>query len=99
MKILDRGIASVDLHDRSVKTEPLPLELRKNFLGGRGINMFLLSRSYRAETDPFSPTIPFSLVQACSRAPSAFGSRINISARSPESGHLGDSNMGGRIRC
>jgi aldehyde:ferredoxin oxidoreductase len=95
VKILDRGIASVDLHDRSVKTEPLPLELRKNFLGGRGINMFLLSRSYRVETDPFSPRNPLLFGAGLLTGTLSFGSRINISARSPESGHLGDSNMGG----
>ncbi|MEW6667659.1 MAG: aldehyde ferredoxin oxidoreductase family protein [Thermodesulfobacteriota bacterium] len=95
MRILDRGIASVDLHDRSVKTEPLPLELRKNFLGGRGINMFLLSKSYRDETDPFSPRNPLLFGAGLLTGTLSFGSRVSVSARSPESGHLGDSNMGG----
>ncbi|MEW6377947.1 MAG: aldehyde ferredoxin oxidoreductase family protein [Thermodesulfobacteriota bacterium] len=93
--VLDRKIAFIHLDDGSIEIAPISLDLRKKFLGGRGINMFLLSKFYSPGLDPFSPDNPIIFGAGLFTGTLGFGSRMNITAKSPESGHLGDSNMGG----
>ncbi len=92
---LDRKLAYIDLERRSIKIESISLKLRRRFLGGRGLNMYLLAPSYSPSLDPFSPRNPLIIGAGLLTGSLSFGSRINISAKSPESGHLGDANMGG----
>jgi len=92
---LSRKLAFIDLSTGSVEIETISSELRRKFLGGRGMNMYLLSRSYSSIPDPFSPQNPLIFGAGLLTGTLGFGSRMNITARSPESGHLGDSNMGG----
>jgi aldehyde:ferredoxin oxidoreductase len=93
--VLDRKIAFIHLEDKSVTVTPLSLNLRRKFLGGRGINMYILSRFYSPSLDPFSPENPLIFGAGLLTGTPGLGSRMNITAKSPESGHLGDSNMGG----
>ncbi|MBM4339583.1 MAG: aldehyde ferredoxin oxidoreductase family protein [Deltaproteobacteria bacterium] len=93
--VLERKIAFINLSNSSIKIKPTPLGLRKKFLGGRGINMYLLSKVYSPELDPLSPENPLIFGAGLLTGALGFGSRMNITAKSPESGHLGDSNMGG----
>jgi aldehyde:ferredoxin oxidoreductase len=93
--ILDRKIAYVDLSDRSVRIESIPADLRRKFLGGRGINMYLLSQYYTHALDPFSPGNPLIFGAGLLSGTLGFGARMSISAKSPESGHIGDTNLGG----
>ncbi len=93
--VLDRKIAFINLNDRSIRIAPIPFDLRKKFLGGRGINMYLLSKSYSPSLEPFSPENPLIFGAGLLTGTLGFGSRMNITAKSPESRHLGDSNMGG----
>ena len=95
--VLDRKIAYVDLSDGSYEIRKIPMAWRKKFLGGRGINMRLLSKSYASIPDPFSPHNPLIFGAGLLSGLPGFGSRMNITSRSPESGHLGDSNMGGEF--
>lgn len=90
--------AFIDLTSEEIKIIPTPVELVKNFLGGRGLNMFYLWKYLKPKTDPFSPDNPLIfgpglLTGTC--APSS--SRMNISAKSPETMILGDANMGGNF--
>jgi hypothetical protein len=93
--VLDRKIAFVNLSDASYEIKSIPLDWRRKFLGGRGINMHLLSKPYSSILDPFSPDNPLIFGAGLLAGILGFGSRMNITSRSPESGHLGDSNMGG----
>lgn len=93
--VLDRKIAFIDLQEQSVKVQEIPLEIRKKFLGGRGLNMFLLAKSFHRAHDAFSPENPLIFGAGLLTGTLGFGSRINVTSRSPESGHIGDSNMGG----
>jgi aldehyde:ferredoxin oxidoreductase len=95
--VLDRKIAYVNLSDGSCEIRKIPMEWRRKFLGGRGINMHLLSKSYASIPDPFSPDNPLIFGAGLLTGIPGFGSRMNITSRSPESGHLGDSNMGGEF--
>jgi aldehyde:ferredoxin oxidoreductase len=95
--VLDRKIAYVNLSDGSYEIKKIPREWRSKFLGGRGINMVLLSKSYASVSDPFSSNNPLIFGAGLLTGILGFGSRMNITSRSPESGHLGDSNMGGEF--
>ncbi|MBM4305467.1 MAG: aldehyde ferredoxin oxidoreductase family protein [Deltaproteobacteria bacterium] len=93
--VLERKIAFINLSNSSIKIKSIHLDLRRKFLGGRGINMYLLSKIYSPDLDPLSPETPLIFGAGLLTGTLGFGSRINITAKSPESGHLGDSNMGG----
>ena len=93
--VLKREVAFIDLSKNSVEIKPVPLDLRKKFLGGRGINMHFLSQSYTPQLDPFSPDNPLIFGAGLLTGTPGFGSRMNITSKSPESGHLGDANVGG----
>lgn len=93
--VLSRKIAHINLSDSSIRISPIPLKLRRKFLGGRGVNMYLLSEVYSQGLDTFSPENPLIFGAGLLTGTLGFGSRINITAKSAESGHLGDSNMGG----
>ena len=88
--------ALVDLTAGTVEVAPTPDHLVRAFLGGRGLNMFYLYSLLRADVDALSPANP--LIFGCgllTGLPAPSSGRMNISAKSPESGILGDANMGG----
>ena len=52
---LSRKIAYIDLTNRRVRTAPIPVEMRKLFLGGRGLDMYLLYNHVKPGADPLGP--------------------------------------------
>ncbi len=90
---LTRKIAFIDLTENKVKVENIPLEIRKKFLGGRGLNMYYLFKLTNKKIKPFDPENP--LIIGAGLLSGIFYGRCNFSGKSPESGLLGDSNMGG----
>jgi aldehyde:ferredoxin oxidoreductase len=93
---LDRKIAYIDLTTGSIETKPIPLEVRKKFLGGRGLDAYLLYNHTKTGCDPLAPdnTLMISggiLTATCASATA----RTHIMAKSPLTGLLGSSNMGG----
>ena len=90
---LSRKTAFINLTTREVKVREVPLILRKNFLGGRGLNMYYLTNLAARGLDPFDPDNP--LIFGAGLLTGVLGSRLNVSGKSPESGYLGDSNVGG----
>ncbi|MFQ6128715.1 MAG: aldehyde ferredoxin oxidoreductase family protein [Thermoplasmata archaeon] len=94
--MLDRKIGIVDLSRNSVKIVDVPKEIRAKYLGGRGINTYLLYKLLRKGVAPLSPTNVLILgagLLTGTLVPNS--SRFNVSTKSPESGFLGDSNCGG----
>lgn len=94
--IQDRKMAVVDLTKGQVKTHVIPMAWRRRLLGGRGINVLLLTKYLPPGTDPFHPANPLIFgagVLTGTVAPSS--SRMNVTFRSPESTILGDGNIGG----
>ena len=95
----ERGtILRIDLGTRKIEKEPLREDLRRKYIGGRGINSRLLFEEVGPEMDPLSPenrlifaTGPLSGTTAPSIA------RFTVSARSPLTGILGDANAGGHF--
>src|SRR3972149_6802494 len=82
--ILDQKIAYIDLSRGTVDMEVVPVEWREKFLGARGINMYLLSRLTKADTDPLGPDNPLIVGLGLITGLLGFGSgRYNITGLSP----------------
>ncbi len=93
---LNRKIAYIDLTTGDIRTEAIPLEARKKFLGGRGLDAYLLYNHTKKGCDPLGPdnTLIISggiLTATCASATA----RTHIMAKSPLTGLLGSANMGG----
>src|SRR3972149_10492986 len=92
------GRAAVAPGNRRVEMGEIPRELRRRFLGGRGINTHLLFHAVDERTDPLGPdNVLFLGAGLLTGLPWVGGTRCNFSAKSPETGHLGDSAAGGHF--
>ena len=93
---LNRKIAYIDLSTREIKTAPIPIEVRKLYLGGRGLDMYLLYNHLEPGVDPLGPdnvlTVSAGILVGTLASAS---SRTHIGAKSPLTGFVGSSNMGG----
>ena len=93
---LSRKIAYIDLSTGEVETAPIPVEMRRLYLGGRGLDIYLLYNHLQPGVDPLGPEnvllISAGLLTATLASASA---RTHIAAKSPLTGFLGSSNMGG----
>jgi aldehyde:ferredoxin oxidoreductase len=93
---LNRKIAFIDLTTGEIKVKPIPLEIRNKFIGGRGLDAYLLYNHTRQGVDPLGPDnvllISGGLLTAtCASATT----RTHIMAKSALTGMLGSTNMGG----
>jgi aldehyde:ferredoxin oxidoreductase len=88
------AVLFVDLEQRKLLKKYLPLEVLRNFLGGRGANMWLLYNLMEEERDALDPEIPliFGSGVLTSSMPSA--TRGNITSKSPDSYAILDANAG-----
>jgi len=93
---LDRKIAYINLSTGETDIKPIPLSLRKKFLGGRGLDAYLLYNHTKKGCDPLGPDnaliISGGLLTATCASATA---RTHIMAKSPLTGLLGSANMGG----
>jgi len=93
-----RRMAVIDLAARAVEACDVPEDLRRRFLGGRGINTHLLFHAVNEWTDPLGPdNVLFLGAGLLTGLPWVGGTRCNFTAKSPETGHLGDSAAGGHF--
>ncbi len=92
----DCRIAMVDLTDGSAQTWTADSSLRRRCLGGRGVNVALLLEHCPAGVDPLDPANPLIVgVGPLVGLPCPSPARTQLTAKSPESGLLADSNIGG----
>lgn len=93
---LNRSIAYIDLTTGEVRTEKIPLEWRRRYIGGRGLDAYLLYTHCPPQADPLGPEnvllISAGLLVGTMASASA---RTHIMAKSPLTGILGSANMGG----
>jgi aldehyde:ferredoxin oxidoreductase len=93
---LNRKIAFIDLSSREVEVKPIPLDVRKKYLGGRGLDAYLLYNHTQKGCDPLGPgnalIISGGILTATCASATA---RTHIMAKSPLTGLLGSANMGG----
>ena len=52
---LNRKIAYIDLDTEEIKLEPLPIEWRQKFIGGRGLDAYLIFKNIPKGCDPLGP--------------------------------------------
>jgi aldehyde:ferredoxin oxidoreductase len=93
---LERKIAYIDLSTGKIEIKPIPLDVRKKFIGGRGLDAYLLYNHAPKGCDPLSPENPLIvsgglLTATCASATA----RTHVMAKSPLTNLLGSCNMGG----
>jgi aldehyde:ferredoxin oxidoreductase len=89
-------VLRIDLTSGLIDRQPTDERLARAFLGGRGLNVKWLYDHLPAHTEPLSPENVL-VFGAGPLVGTTFpgGARFNISAMSPQTGILGDSNAGG----
>ena len=93
---LDRKIAYIDLSTGKIETKPIPLEVRKKFLGGRGLDAYLLYNHTDKGVDPLGPKNALIMSGGILTATCASATaRTHVMAKSPLTELLGSANMGG----
>ncbi len=94
--MLRRKIAYIDLSSRKIVTKDIPAEIRRLYVGGRGIDMYLLYNHIKPHINPLGPENVLLVGTGMLCGIPALGSgRCDIAAKSPLTGAVGDSNMGG----
>ena len=91
-------ILRVNLTKDQIKIQPTEKRLITEFLGGRGFNSRRLYNEVSRDVDPLSPQnkLMFATGPLVGTA-FPLGARFNVSAKSPLTGILGDSNAGGHF--
>jgi len=90
------SLAQIDLTTRRVTVGETPRELVRKFVGGRGVNMYYLYKNLKPGTDALAPENPLIIGTGILTGTGAPNSgRHSVTTKSPESGILGDSNIGG----
>ena len=91
-------ILRVNLTKNQIKIQPTEKRLITEFLGGRGFNSRRLYNEVSRDVDPLSPQnkLMFATGPLVGTA-FPLGARFNVSAKSPLTGILGDSNAGGHF--
>ncbi|MCX5897834.1 MAG: aldehyde ferredoxin oxidoreductase family protein [Proteobacteria bacterium] len=89
-------ILKVNLSNRTFERQPLKESLRLNFVGGRGINSRILFDATAPQIDPYSPENVLIFGSGpLSGTAAPCPARFNVTAKSPLTGIMGDSNAGG----
>ncbi|MGE5543199.1 MAG: aldehyde ferredoxin oxidoreductase family protein, partial [Bacillota bacterium] len=89
------SILRIDLERKSWKVERLDREMAFGYIGGRGFNACRMFDEIPRGIDPLSPDNKLFLATGPLAGTLIPGSRFNASAKSPQTGILGDSNAGG----
>ena len=93
---LNRKIAIIDLSNGDIDIKPIPVEVRKKFLGGRGLDAYLLYNYTEKGCDPLGPDNALIISGGILTATCASATaRTHVMAKSPLTGLLGSANMGG----
>jgi aldehyde:ferredoxin oxidoreductase len=96
--LLQQKIAYINLSDGSVSINTLPEEVIRKFIGGRGVNSYLLYNYLPAGIDPLDArNILVVGAGALTGMRGVATARVTISGKSPETGLLGDANIGGHF--
>ena len=95
---LDRKIAYINLTTGECETKPIPKSIRKKFIGGRGLDAYLLYNHTPKGCDPLGPDNALIvsgglLTATCASATS----RTHVMAKSPLTGLLGSTNKKGAV--
>jgi len=93
---LNRKIAYIDLSTGKIDIKPIPIDVRKKFLGGRGLDAYLLYNHTKQGCDPLGPDNTLMVSGGVLTATLASATaRTHVMAKSPLGGMIGSCNMGG----
>jgi aldehyde:ferredoxin oxidoreductase len=93
---LQRKLALIDLTTGEIETREIPRELREKYIGGRGLDIYLLYNHLEPGTDPLGPgNVCCISAGILAGTPASASARTHFMAKSPLTGLLGSSNMGG----
>jgi len=88
--------AIVNLTDETIEYVATPTEVLKKFIGGRGLNMYYLYKYLKPRADPLSPDNVLIIgTGLLTGTPAPNSGRHSVTCISPESGIIGDANIGG----
>jgi aldehyde:ferredoxin oxidoreductase len=91
-------IITINLTTREITRLPISDDVARQVMGGRGLNVWLMQQQPNLLADPFGPDNELLLSNGLltgTVAPSS--SRLQFAARSPQTGFLGTSNIGGHF--
>jgi len=93
---LNRKIGYIDLTSGRIETKAISLGMRRKFIGGRGLDAYLLYNHTKKGCDPLGPDNVFIISGGllCATLASATA-RCHVMAKSPLTGLIGSANMGG----
>ena len=98
MKQSQGTILRVDLSSAHVEHQPFDESFRQDYAGGRGINSRILFDETGPDTDPLGPENRLIFAAGpLSGTAAPCAARFTVTARSPQTGILGDANAGGRF--
>ncbi len=93
---LNRKVGYINLTTGEIETKPIPIEMRKMFLGGRGLDAYLMYNHIKPGVDPLGPD------NVCCVSTGFLGgtlasasSRTHVGGKSPLTNYFGSCNMGG----
>ena len=93
---LKRKMATIDLTTGKIVRKAIPKTLREQYIGGRGLDVHLLYTHLKPGSDPLGPdNVCCISAGVLSGTPASASARTHICAKSPLTGALGSSNMGG----
>ena len=93
---LNRKIAYINLTTGEIETKPIPIKLREMFLGGRGLDMYLMYNHIKPGIDPLgADNVGFVSAGLLVGTLAAASGRTHIGGKSPLTGYVGSTNMGG----
>jgi len=91
-------ILRVDLSKGTFDTHTFEDDFYRKYLGGGGIGTHFLLNETTAETDPLSPENIITIAPGITTGPAISGvSRCSVTALSPETGAVGDTQAGGNL--
>ncbi|MFC2070181.1 aldehyde ferredoxin oxidoreductase family protein [Chloroflexota bacterium] len=93
---LDRKIAYIDLTKGEVEIAAIPIDIRKRYIGGRGLDNCLLYNHLQENVEPLSPenvvVVGAGLLGGTLASASGW---THIASKSPLTGYLGSAGIGG----
>ncbi|NIP71401.1 MAG: aldehyde ferredoxin oxidoreductase, partial [Planctomycetales bacterium] len=86
----------VDLTTHSLEVENPPDSFYRKYMGGSAMGLYYILRDMPAGLDPLAPeAIITFMLGVTTGAPISGQSRLNVNAKSPHTGAIGDSQSGG----
>src|SRR3989304_6685496 len=93
---LNRKTAYIDLTTGKIETKPISVKLRKMFVGGRGLDAYLMYNHIKPGVDALGPdNVAFNSAGLLVGPLASASARTHVAAKSPLTGDFGSTNMGG----